>query len=115
MAATSLGSYSWEAIKVILSLGIVLVIFYLLVNLFKKYTGVSLKTNSSMRVLSGLSLGGKEKVIILEAGKVNLLIGVSSAGITKLHEFDEGELNSVDEVSDSMNFSQHIEKLINKK
>lgn len=113
---TSLGSYSWEAVKVIVSLAIVLVIFYFSVNAFKKYTGVSMKTNSSIRVLGGHTLGGKDKVIILEAGNVNFLLGVSNAGITKLHQFEEGEFETSDfGKNNDVGFNQHIEKILNKK
>ena len=113
---TSLGSYSWEAVKVIISLAVVLFIFYLLVNAFKKYSGVSIKANSSIRVLGGLTLGGKEKVVILEAGNINFLLGISNAGITKLHKFDDGELDSVDrDQTNGVSFNQQIERIIGKK
>ena len=115
-AGTSLGSYSWEAVKVIISLAVVLVIFYLLVNAFKKYSGVSIKTNSSIRILGGLSLGGKEKVVILQAGNMNFLLGVSSAGISKLHRFEHDELNSTDhDQAKPISFNQQIEKILGKK
>lgn len=113
---TSLGSYSWEAVKVIVSLAIVLMIFYFLINAFKKYTGVSMKTNSSIRVLGGHTLGGKDKVIILEAGNVNFLLGVSNAGITKIHQFDDGEFDTSHQGKNiDVGFNQHIEKILNKK
>ena len=108
----SIGSYSWEAVKVILSLAIVLAIFYLLANVFKKYTGMNIKNNSTMRILGGLSLGGKDKVIVLQAGDVNLLLGVSVSGITKLHQFDKGEVVSK---SDQTNFGQQIDNIIGDK
>ncbi|MFK7795436.1 MAG: FliO/MopB family protein [Gammaproteobacteria bacterium] len=113
---TSLGSYSWEAIKVILSLGIVLIAFYLLVNAFKKYSGVSIKANSSVHILGGISLGGKEKVVILQAGNVDFLLGVSGAGVNKLHQFEPGELDSHDEgQKNHISFNQQIEKILGKK
>jgi flagellar protein FliO/FliZ len=115
-AGTSLGSYSWEAVKVIMSLAVVLLIFYLLVNAFKKYTGISIKTNSSIRVLGGLSLGGKEKVVILKAGNVNLLLGVSSAGVSKLHQFADDELDFTETKQVApISFNQQIEKLLGNK
>jgi len=112
----TLGSYSWEAIKVVVSLAIVLGIFYLLVNVFKKYTGVSIKANSTMRVIGGLSLGGKDKVVILEAGDVNLLLGISASGITKLHQFSQDEMTATnDQVTQTSSFGQQIEKILGKK
>lgn len=115
-SGTSLGSYSWEAVKVIISLAIVLIIFYLLINAFKKYTGVSVKNNSSIRVLGGHTLGGKDKVVILKAGNVNFLLGVSSAGISKLHKFEEDELNWFDDKGvKPVSFNQQIENILGNK
>ncbi len=113
---SSLGSYSWEAMKVILSLAFVLLIFYLLVNAFKKYTGVSVKSNASVRILGGLTLGGKEKVVILQAGNVNFLLGVSGSGISKIHQFKDDEFDMYDgENKHPIKFNQQIEKILGKK
>ena len=112
----AMGSYSLEALKVVFSLGLVLLVFYLGVTVFKKYLGASFKANSSIKILGGLSLGGKEKVVLIEAGGVNLLLGVSSANVTTLHHFKEHEL-SLNEEEDSklLNFNSHLERLIGKK
>ena len=115
MTGSSVGSYSWEAIKVALSLAVVLTIFYIFVYIFKKYMGGPLKSNSSIRMLGGISVGSKEKIVIVEAGKVNLLVGVSGYGITKLHQFTEDELVASQENDQSMmSFGQHIENIIRK-
>lgn len=115
-SVNTIGSYSLEAVKVIFSLAIVLVVFYVFVYVFKKYVGGPLKSNSSIRMLGGISVGSKEKIIIVEAGKVNLLVGVSGYGITKLHQFEENELVNLQEDQNSMmTFGEHIENLIRKK
>lgn len=114
--ASALGSYSWEAIKVVFSLLVVLGIFYLIINAFKKYSGIKIKSNSTMHIVSGLSLGGKDKVVILQAGDINLLLGVSNSGITKLHHFTDEQLESHEEVvSNQSTFGQQIEKLLKNK
>ncbi len=114
---TSVGSYSWEALKVILSLALVLSIFYLLVYVFKKYMGGSFKSHSSIRMLGGISLSNKEKIVIIEAGKVNLLLGVSGAGVTKLHQFSDDELSVQSNEPESIvpSFGQQIEKILGNK
>ena len=77
--------------------------------------GGPLKSNSSIRMLGGISVGSKEKIVIVEAGKVNLLVGVSGYGITKLHQFTEDELVASQENDQSMmSFGQHIENIIRK-
>ena len=47
----SVGTYSLEAIKVVMSLALVLLIFYMGVTLFKKYLGGTYKGNSSIKIM----------------------------------------------------------------
>lgn len=112
----SVGTYSLEAIKVVMSLVLVLLIFYMGVTLFKKYLGGTYKGNASIRIIGGLSLGNKEKVVLVEAGSVNLLLGVSSAGVNKLHCFSENELSECveNEKAEVKSFNQHLKKFTGK-
>ena len=112
----NIGSYSIEALKVVMSLVLVLFVFYVGVTLFKKYLGGAYKANSSIRVLGGLSIGHKEKLVLVAAGNVNLLLGVSSAGVNKLHCFGENEFLENEQLANEevKNFSQHLSKLTSK-
>ena len=106
----NMGVYSLEALKVVISLAIVLLIFYAGVTLFKKYMGGNYKANSSIKVIGGLSIGHKEKLVLVEAGNVNLLLGVSSAGVNKLHCFSDQELSCdvEQENTKTASFNQHL-------
>lgn len=112
----TIGSYSIEALKVVMSLVLVLFIFYVGVTVFKKYLGGAYKGNSSIRVIGGLSIGHKEKLVLVAAGDVNLLLGVSSAGVNKLHCFSKQEFpeSEQSENSEVKSFSQHLNKLTSK-
>ena len=111
----SVGAYSLEAVKVVMSLALVLLLFYLGVTLFKKYMGGAYKGSSSIKVLGGLSLGNKEKLVLVEAGNVNLLLGVSSAGVNKLHCFKNEELTKhVEEEIEARSFNQQLKNIMNK-
>lgn len=114
---SAVGDYSGDVIRVIFSLGLVLLIFYIGVILFKKYVGGSVQANTSMKIVGAMSLTPKDKILIVEAGGSSLLLGVSSNGITKLHAFGEGDLKSNEEELDQPNasFSSHLQKIINKK
>lgn len=114
---SAVGDYSGDVLRVILSLGLVLFIFYVGVVLFKKYMGGSVNASSALKVIGGMSLTPKDKLLIIEAGGVNLLLGISSNGITKLHAFDDNNFNSDEKSLDksSVSFSTHLQKIINKK
>jgi flagellar protein FliO/FliZ len=45
---------------------------------------------SSLRVLGGLRLGARERILLVEAGDRRLLVGVSPAGLRTLLVFAEG-------------------------
>ena len=75
LAVNTMGSYSSEAIKIVLSLILVLFIFYVGITLFKKYLGGSFKSNSSIKIIGGLSLGGKEKLVLVEGTKSRFMKG----------------------------------------
>lgn len=43
----------------------------------------------NMRVLGGLSLGSRERVVVVEAGDTQLLLGVAPGRVVALHVFDK--------------------------
>ena len=114
---SAVGDYSGDIFRVILSLGLVLLVFYIGVLLYKKYLAGPMQANSSMKVIGGMSLTSKDKLLIVEAGGVNLLLAISNNGITKLHAFAEGDLQNSTASSEQENisFSSHLNNLMNKK
>ncbi len=45
--------------------------------------------NEHLKIIGGLSLGQRERVILLQAGKTQLLVGVAPGTIRTLHVLDE--------------------------
>lgn len=64
---------------------IVLGIFFLCVWGMRKLSGISVPGTEKMRVIGGLSLGVREKVILLQVGKKQLILGVTPGRIDALH------------------------------
>ena len=56
--------------------------------LMRRVSGVNMRSNVAIRVLAALPLGQRERVILVEVGQTQLLLGVSANGINRLHEFD---------------------------
>ena len=52
-------------------------------------TGLGIRPSEQLRVVSMLSVGAKERVMVIEVGKEQLLIGVTAGGITALHTLPE--------------------------
>ncbi|WP_027149436.1 flagellar biosynthetic protein FliO [Methylobacter tundripaludum] len=74
---------------------IVLAVFFCCVWGMRKLGGISVNGAEKMRIIGGLSLGMREKVILLQVGKKQLILGVTPGRIDALHVL-EGEdcLNS---------------------
>ena len=64
---------------------IVLSVFFLCVWGVRKLNGLTVSGAEKMRVVGGLSLGLREKVILLQVGKKQLILGVTPGRIETLH------------------------------
>ncbi|MGH1472218.1 MAG: flagellar biosynthetic protein FliO [Cellvibrionaceae bacterium] len=98
--------------QVFTGLIIVIGMIFTVAALVKRFGTGSMLNNQHMRIVSSLSLGQKEKVIVIEAGEHQLLLGVTSQQITSLHKFDEPivDLKIKDEMSD---FTKKIHGFLN--
>ncbi|MDO9269372.1 MAG: flagellar biosynthetic protein FliO [Methylobacter sp.] len=76
---------------------IVLGIFFFCVWGMRKLSGISVNGAEKMRIVGGLSLGMREKVILLQVGKKQLILGVTPGRIDALHVLEGDDcLNSND-------------------
>lgn len=57
--------------------------------LFKRYGQNRIGLNGHIKVVGGLSLGARERIVILQVGKQQLVIGVTPSSIQTLHTLDE--------------------------
>jgi flagellar protein FliO/FliZ len=64
---------------------IVLSVFFLCVWGVRKLSGLTVSGAEKMRVVGGLSLGLREKVILLQVGRKQLILGVTPGRIETLH------------------------------
>lgn len=79
------GSY----IDVVVGLGIVVALIYVLAFFAKRLNGVAFTGKVPMKVLGGVSLGTRERAVLVEVGGKHLLLGVAPGRVNTLHVFDE--------------------------
>lgn len=72
----------------LLSLFVVIGIILICAWLLRRMTGLGHAGNDLLRVRATLAVGMKERLLLVEAGGETLLLGVSPAGIRRLHRFD---------------------------
>ncbi len=66
------------------ALFLVLMVFIAFAWIFRRLNQLP-AGHHGLRIVSGLNLGGKEKLIVVQVGEQQLLLGVSQNGISKLH------------------------------
>ncbi|WP_445372978.1 flagellar biosynthetic protein FliO [Methylomonas sp. HW2-6] len=95
----------------VLALLLVLALFLSLAWALKKTGGLGFTGKNKLAVLAGLSLGLREKLILVRVGEKELLLGVSSGRIDKLLEL-EGEQRLFADQSDPQSVSPFAKKLL---
>jgi len=71
--------------QMVAGLLLVLVLVIAMAWILRRIGGVSFTGNSAMSVIGGMSMGARERVVLLQVGDEQLLIGVSPGRIQKLH------------------------------
>ncbi len=76
---------------------IVLLCIIVLAWVAKRFNRIPSRANAYVQILGGVSMGSRERVVVVKAGNKKLLLGVSPGRINMLHVLEEGDDISVDE------------------
>lgn len=98
-------------IQLILGLVVVLVCVVVLSWFARKMNKFNASSNDSLKIISGISMGTREKVILLQAGNEQILVGVTPGNINRLHVLNE-PVEDVNTVSTSKSFSNKFKKIM---
>jgi flagellar protein FliO/FliZ len=76
-------------VDVIVGLGIVVVLIYVLAFFAKRLNGIAYPGKVPLKILGGVSLGTRERAVLVDVGGKHLLLGVAPGRVNTLHVFDE--------------------------
>lgn len=96
--------------QLVVGLFIVLLCIVALAWVAKRFNRLQSSSDGSLRVLGGLSMGSRERVVLVQVGKRQLLLGVAPGRINTLHVLDE-PVESITEVSAQSADKSFAEKL----
>jgi len=77
-----------NVVQMILGLFVVLVLVFVIAWLLRRVGGVSLGGGSALKVIAGMSMGARERVVLLQVGEEQLLLGVSPGRVQTLHKLE---------------------------
>lgn len=85
--APSLGGYA--IFQAIFSLLLVTVLIFGTAWLLKRFNPAMSQSGHGMKVIGALSLGGRDRLVLVEVGSKQLLLGVSPGRVMLVESFDE--------------------------
>lgn len=83
------GVSSGSLAQVTLGLLLVLALIIGIAWLLRRYGRLQSAANGSLKILGGLSIGARERVVLLQVGDTQLLVGVAPGRVQTLHVLDE--------------------------
>jgi len=75
--------------QIVLSLVLVLLIIFLSAWMLRRYGRFPGVADGNLKVLGALSVGQRERVLLLQVGNEQILVGVTSSRISTLHQLKE--------------------------
>jgi len=100
-------------LQTLLGLGLVIGLFLIMAWLMRRVSQGPGLGGKHIQLLAGISLGTKEKLILVEAGGQQLLLGVTSQQINTLHTFAEPVVRVGEQIRPS-DFAQKLQGFLKK-
>jgi len=93
---------------------LVVVVIFALAWLVKRLNLAQHSQNGLLRIVAGLAVGTKDRIVLLQVGEEQILLGLSPGRIEKLHTLAHPvEIDEATSQSTTM-FAQKLNKLMNK-
>ncbi len=81
--------------------------------LLRRYGRLQSGVAGALRVIGGLSMGPRERVVLIQVGKQQLLLGVAPGRVQMLHVLDE-PVPETSHTSDKAKFAEQLGKALGK-
>jgi flagellar protein FliO/FliZ len=75
-------------LRVCLSLGVVIALILGAGWVLRRLQGGAVRSGGNLRALESIAIGMKERVVLVQAGETQLLLGVAPGNVRTLHVFD---------------------------
>lgn len=100
-------------VKLGFALILVLAMFVGFAWLMRRFNGYQSSAQGGLQVITGLNLGTREKLVVVQVGEEQLLLGVTPGKIARLHEL-ESQI-AMDQPASTGDFKQKLKTALGKK
>jgi len=107
LSASSIGN-------MVMGLALVLVLIFAMAWVVRRMGGMQIAGSQRMKLLGGLSLGAREKVVLVQVENKRLVLGVAQGQVNTLHVLDgEYEADEQNAVGDGTDFKDKLLHALN--
>ncbi|MGM0592964.1 MAG: flagellar biosynthetic protein FliO [Pseudomonadota bacterium] len=103
-----------EVLQVFLALVAVLLLIGVAAWLLRRFSGGSFSRNGPLRLLASVSVGQRERLVLVQAGETQLLLGVAQGSIRTLHVFDKPVVVNGDPPPGGERFAERLAQVLNR-
>jgi flagellar protein FliO/FliZ len=108
------GVSSGTVLQAVLGLALILGLLFLATYLLRRLNGGrGFGTNGPLRIVGGLMISTRERIVLLEVGDVWLLVGIGPGQIRTLHTMPKGQIQASSTVEQP--FGQWLKQMIEQK
>jgi len=101
--------------EVMAGLIIVLLMIFALAWMVKRMGAGSFLSNQQMKIVASVAMGTRERVVVLDVGGKQVLLGVTPQNISTLHVFDEPVIGESTDDKTESDFAQKIKYFMQKR
>lgn len=101
-------------LKLTLGLVLVVVAIFVLAWLVKKFNLTQQSSHGLIRIVAGLSIGTRDRIVLLQVGDEQILLGLTPGRIAKLHTLSQ-PLDAPDSAPVNGSFASKLNRLMNDK
>lgn len=87
--------------KLAVALTVVLLVFWLFAKVMRQFQGFHNGAPDGLRIVSALSVGQRERIVVVQVGDEQLVLGVTSSQINPLHVMDRPLSNAASGLNSS--------------
>ncbi len=88
----------WQLAKVVASLLVVVALIVATAAGLKRLKSLHAASGSNMKIIDGISVSTRDRIVLLEVDEQRLLVGISPGRIERLHVFERPRAAAFDEV-----------------
>lgn len=100
-----------QYLQMVLGLLLVLLVIFGLAWIIRRMGQFTAPSNGQVRILGGVSVGQREKVVVIQVGTTQLVVGVAPGQVNALHVFDEPALETDGQVA-SESFATRLQSVL---